>query len=368
MKKIFFILFTIFFLCFAFYMNNINYKKHKEIQKNIVNHPTYIETKTSASFNSFWFKNLKADFYWLETIQYIWENALNSEYKKYLYKMIDLITELNPYFEKPYIIWELLLPDYNPRYEKLSEKEQENYINQAIKIWQKWIKNFCDTNKLKLIKKENNLNKLFQEKKYQNPCKSWMVPFQLAFIYFFYKNNPSLASYYYKIASVSPWAPEWAKVQIAIMQWKWWNREKSFFMFLNMAYYIEPDNKNCLDFSTNLENIWKIYFTTNQNSREKILKNLEKIRKEFFPFKDEEKTTCGKYINKSIRELNLFYIQKWNKLYKEKFWKNSKNASELFQKWYINYLPKDFQQYKDYGIIYIYNNETWTYDTKMWNY
>ena len=31
-------------------------------------------------------------------------HALSSEYKKYLYAMLDIITELNPNFEHPYII------------------------------------------------------------------------------------------------------------------------------------------------------------------------------------------------------------------------------------------------------------------------
>ena len=36
--------------------------------------------------------------------------------------MIDIITELNPYFENPYLIAQLLLPNYNERYGKLGKK------------------------------------------------------------------------------------------------------------------------------------------------------------------------------------------------------------------------------------------------------
>jgi len=42
-----------------------------------------------------------------------------------------LITELNPYFEKPYIIGQLLLPNYNERYENLSKEAQLKNIKQA---------------------------------------------------------------------------------------------------------------------------------------------------------------------------------------------------------------------------------------------
>jgi len=41
--------------------------------------------------------------------------------------MIDLITELNPYFEHPYSIGQLLLPSHNERYENLSKEQQEKH-------------------------------------------------------------------------------------------------------------------------------------------------------------------------------------------------------------------------------------------------
>jgi hypothetical protein len=59
---------------------------------------------------------------------------LAAEYKKYLYKILNLVTDLNPYFEHPYVIGQLLLPDYNYRYEKLDDKEQEKHINEAEEI------------------------------------------------------------------------------------------------------------------------------------------------------------------------------------------------------------------------------------------
>ncbi|MFC1798009.1 hypothetical protein ACFLY2_02490 [Patescibacteria group bacterium] len=48
--------------------------------------------------------------------------------------MIDLITELNPYFEHPYSIGQLLLPSYNERYEDLPEEEQNRNTNEAVKL------------------------------------------------------------------------------------------------------------------------------------------------------------------------------------------------------------------------------------------
>jgi len=155
-----------------FLINEINYKKIKYIKLNTVEHPENLATKEFAKATSFGFKNLKADKYWLETIQYIWWNAINSKYKKYLYSITDVITELNPFFEHPYLIAELLLPDYNPRYENLSKEKQEENKKQAEKIWLKWVKNFCNEKKLEKIKHIFDLRKLQQDKQVKNPCKS----------------------------------------------------------------------------------------------------------------------------------------------------------------------------------------------------
>jgi hypothetical protein len=37
----------------------------------------------------------------------------------------------------------------------------------------------------------------------------------------------------------------------------------------------------------------------------------------------------------------------------------------LFEAWYIDYIPKDFQQYKHYGIIYRFNNDRKVFDYLM---
>lgn len=105
------------------FINETNYKIIKEQKRNIVNHPGLLPKKEILKYTSFGFSNLRADLYWLEAIQYIWSNAVSSEYKKYLFSMIDIITELNPYFENPYLIGQLLLPNYNERYEKLGKKD-----------------------------------------------------------------------------------------------------------------------------------------------------------------------------------------------------------------------------------------------------
>lgn len=369
-----YIIIVFIFLSFSsfFYINNLNYQKIKEIKSTIVKHPEMIPKKEIAKNTSLWFSNLRADIYWLETIQYIWWNAISWEFKKYLYQMLDLITHLNPYFEKPYIIWQLLLPDYNQRYENLDEETiKKNQLN-AEKLWLKWVSNFCNQSKIDLILKENNLQKIWSEEQFKNPCKSFEVPFNQRFLNYYYLKDSKEAANFYKISSANENALLWAKTMTAIMTWKSWNRETSIFMFLTLADYYTKDNKTCQDFSNILKNYTYSIFKWWNNINSKDIKEINNLRNKFFTF-DEEKEkeilqtelNCVNYINKSVRELNLAYIEKADSIYFEKNKKHSENAKQLFDEKYIDYLPKDFQQYDSYWIIYFYNEEINQYDYKM---
>ena len=359
-----------------FKINNLNYQKHNDIKKSFVKHPENLPTKNTAKNTAFWFKNLRADIYWLESIQYVWSNAIWADYKKYLFTMLDIITELNPYFKHPYIIWQLLLPEYNQRYEDLDKNDQKKYINQSEELWLKWIKNFCDENKIKLIIKQTDLRKIWSEEKYKNPCKEYELPYYLAYIYHFYKKDPKTASIYYKITSANEDSLEWAKVLAAIMTWRWGEREKSYFMFLNIAQSVEKNNLVCNKFSSELEKVGiEIFINKNFTLNKQILKNISHSRDLLFGKFSEEReedllwdTKCWNYLNKAIRELNLEYIEKADELYFKKYNKHSLDASELLKKWFINYLPLDYQQYDDYWIIYEYDNETKNYNYSLWSY
>ncbi len=370
-KKISFILAIIIILFWFYKINDLNYTKQKKIQANLVEHPENLPKNDVAKATSFWFKNIRADLYWLQTIQYIWWNAISSAYKKYLYQILDLITDLNPFFEHPYVIGQLLLPDYNERYEKLATEEQKKYKDQAEQIWLKWIKNFCDLEKIEKIKNEDDLKIIWTEKEFENPCKSYQIPFYLAFIYYFYQNDPINSSLYYKVSSANKDSLEWSKILAAIMQWKWWNREKSIFMFLTLARSAidekKEEDKPCIELVSAIENIDSVNWN--------LVKDLENaLITIFWKFEDEKEkqfldsNSCKNYVNKAVREINLFYLDQANQKYKKETWKNARNAKELFDKWYIDYLPRDFQQYKDYWIVYIFNNKTWFFDYEMGNY
>jgi hypothetical protein len=41
---------------------------------------------------------------------------------------------LNPFFESPYVIGQLLLPAYEARYEFIDENEQKTHTDEAVEI------------------------------------------------------------------------------------------------------------------------------------------------------------------------------------------------------------------------------------------
>ena len=362
---------------YSFYhINQANYEKQREIQNEIVNHPENLPQTELAELTSIWFRNLRANLYWLRAVQYIGSNAIESEYKKYLFEVLSLITDLNPYFEKPYIIGQLLLPAYNQRYESLSTSDQLLHINQSIKLWLKWVRNFCDIDKVNAIKSENDIALVWQNEAYKNPCKSYGPAYYLAYIYHFYKNDSLKASEYYKVAAANDDSPEWAKTLAAIMQWKWGNREKSTRMFLSLAKQVEISDTVCSEFAVELEKVYKWIIESNTPLDWDFVQAVENTRNQIFWVFSEEReeelfwnTKCANFVNKAIREVNLSYVEAGNQKYRDQNpWKNMRNALGLFEEWFIDFLPTDLQQYWDFGIIYEYNPEKDWYDYTMWTY
>lgn len=348
-------------------IDSYNYENHKTNKRHIVNHPEMLPQKKYAHLMSFWFSNLRANIYWLEAIQYIGSNVISHEYKKYLYHMLDLITELNPYFERPYIIWQLLLPWENVRYENLSKEELEYYNNQAISIWKKWIENFCDKQKIEKIINQDNLEKLWSEAKYKDPCLTHRIPFNQAFIHYFYMNDYKKSSDYYKITSVNSDSLPWAKNMAAVMSWRSWDRLKSTYMFLTMASAEYEENEICMIIGQEINNnLWYIF--ENDVIDSNIIKHLNNISNEFITHDDEDIFwwSCDFNLNRAIREINLYYLDNANNKYKSDNNKYALSWEKLLEWWYIKYLPRDFQQYENYWIIYFFNNEQERFDYKMW--
>ncbi|MFZ4460978.1 MAG: hypothetical protein ACOYN2_00015 [Patescibacteria group bacterium] len=196
----------------------LNYETHTTIHRSVINHPEFIPTAKAVRMASSGFESIVADFYWLGSIQYIGSNAISAEYKKYLGRMLELVTDLSPHFTYPYEIGLLLIPDVNERYENISKEEAKLRIQEAIALGEKGIRNTCDMQKIEAIKKEFDLKKLFSDTSLANACENPMIPYYLAYVSYWSEHNPQKASEWYRITGTHTDAPKGARIMSAIMQ------------------------------------------------------------------------------------------------------------------------------------------------------
>lgn len=354
MKKIQILLIIIFCFLSGLFFYNVNlqnYKKISEIKYSIVNHPELLPQKEVLKLTSFWFSNLRASIYWLRAIQYVWSNAMSEAYKKYLFSMLDVIAELNPYFEKPYTVWQLLIPWVNRRYSDDSIQLEKKYNSQAEYLWLKWIKNFCDSEKIKKIIDFEDVWELWNQENLKNPCKNFKIPFNQAYIYYYYLDDNNKSTDYYKITSMIDWAPVGSKNLAAVMSWKAWNNLKSFIMLMTLAntYNVEG---GCGDKINLLAFIYDQYIKTGEFPYELLSSFWQEIIEE----KQENVSyweSCWDYINKALRHLNLEYLNKALQKYKNEYNTANVKLIDLHIKGYIEFIPVDYQKW----VEYYYDNE-----------
>ncbi len=375
-KWIVYLLFIPIFFGF-YYVNSLNYQKYKYIQSHFVKHPEKLPTSKSAQMMSFGFTNVMADMYWLETVQYIGWNVISGEYKKYLYAMMNLVTDLNPYFESPYVIGQLLLPSSEKSYEEFTGEKALKNIYDGERLGLKWVKNFCDTEKVESIKNEDDLQKIISDPQYANPCKSYKIPYYLAYIYYFYLKDGDEASKYYKVVSAQKDAPSWSRILAAIMQGKWGDREKSLFMFLSLARNTASQWESCLLMTQKLQQAYNYISAKKLPLTWELIKNIESDLNAILPKLSEENedevfddTKCSNFLTKATREINLMYLEQADQKYIQDYpdEKSAKTPERLLETGYIDFIPTDYQQYEDkgYGIIYRYNDDIKRFDYKMW--
>lgn len=193
---------------------------HLAVEYRLVQHPEFIPQAGDVRLIASGFDNMIADFYWLSAIQYVGENALSAEYKRYLYEMLMLVTDLNPAFTTPYEVGLLLLPDINPNYEKFNKEEAEKNVQKAVWLGEKGIATTCDAKKIEKILAEPVLAKVWTDPQYENPCSNSMIPYYLAYVEYYNRKNADKASDYYRIAAAGKDAPTGARMMSAIMKGK----------------------------------------------------------------------------------------------------------------------------------------------------
>lgn len=343
-----------------------------------MNHPEFIPAPDAVRLSAGGFQDIVADSYWLSTVQYIGSNALGSEYKAYLYAMLDLITDLNPHFTFPYEIGELLLSSYNERYEKLSASEIRKNTDQAIRIGLKGIENNCDKTKVEKARNEYDLKKLWSDDSYKNACRDPMIPYYLAYVYYWNLHDGMKSSEYYRIASTNTDAPTGARTMAAIMQGKSGDREKAIIMLLSLAESTGGGKQAlCQQLSKELGSSLLGAFSAQatltgnglrmiESARQEIMKKLNEPSVDKMNAQDVD-NFCSTYLNKAVREMNLSYLEHADARYFQDKKEHAPAPSELLKQGYIDHDPIDFQQDAEHkqGIEYYYDTENKHWDYRM---
>jgi hypothetical protein len=111
----------------------------------------------------------------------------------------------------------------------------------------------CNKEKIEKISKEFDLKKLLSNEEYKNPCRDAMIPYYLAYVYYWNLHDGANASKYYRITMANEDAPTGSRAMAAIMQGKSGDREKAIIMFLSLAESLSgKKSEACQKFSHDL--------------------------------------------------------------------------------------------------------------------
>lgn len=181
-----------------------------------------------------------SDIVWLTSIQYIW-SVVDSHKATYLYDLLDNLTNINPYWDFPYLFWQLLIPWAKFYKNSSNEDLMMKTWNNSIKIWQKALNYNCDNTKIDAIftltdtqYSDTITNKNWENyKKIKNPCDTSEFATSIGFNYYYYLWNYLSWAEYYKIWAFNEDAPRVIPSMYAIIKWKWWQHAKSMIIWFS---------------------------------------------------------------------------------------------------------------------------------------
>lgn len=264
----------------------------------------------------------------------------------------------------------LLLPDVNERYETMGEDERKRHIAEAIQLGKKGIEKNCSQEKIAAISGQFNLKELNGRTDLREPCTDPMIPYYLGYVSYWNNHDPESAALWYRVAGMHENAPKGAVMMSAIMQGKTGNREKAIVMFLSLAenFATEKDGGVCLEVTGQLKQLLIPAFDQGVKLTPEFLRRVEEARieaKRALGEKQEEiertdiSAYCSSYLDKSVREMNLQYIQDADERFFEQEKRHASDAKELLNRGYISYLPRDYQKGSDgYEVVYVYDSKT----------
>lgn len=148
-------------------------------------------------------------------------------------------------------------------------------------------------------------------------------------------------------------------------------------MFLSLAKSVNTEETACTQMTQELENVYNYLTQQKLPLNAELIQNIEISENQIFPKLTDDNesqvlddTKCSNYLVKAIREINLMYIETANSKFESDNPQGlpARNAKALYDDGYIKFLPTDYQQYEDYGIIYEYNYDLKRYDYSMGTY
>lgn len=341
-KKIFYIISI--FLCGAsfFFLRNVLWNYYNDFEKQKISAPTFIPSEKYYQYTNIGFQAVRSESLRIQLWQLIAKNIFTQWYKDYLGVYIERITSIYPEFSSPYISAQLLLPGENEKYRNIDDSQLEKNNQTAVEISLKWIKHFCDSEKLKQVNFDFITKNIYLE-----PCRNTLIPYYLWYIYFVYLWENEKASYRYTVAASHKDAIPWAKNLALIMQSKAWKNHIAYELYLSMLETSaqKSQNKECLEIHKILKKRdFEKYPLTLQDQG-----YLTKIAETLYPilWENQDQSSCSYYAGRAIRELNLWYLNSFFLKHEEPF------------------LLKDYISDTHQGIYYLIDEKTGLYSPKM---
>jgi hypothetical protein len=292
-------------------------------------HPELIPDPTIVQLFDMWHTTSYASWLWLSLIQYIGDNVGGNRFLDFSHSILTQITTLHPYFTRPYEI-DLILTPLSAWENMTAEYRSKNKIitNKAIELGKKWLATLCDQGKLDTIKKSEISETLWENAALKNPCASGMLPYYLGFSTHQMGEDKSLASEYYKIASMNDDAPQSSRILSILSlsaEWDYMASALTFALVGSTGYDVDPYVCHTLAKSLISDIIAKRKPNTAWiNGLSRIERDLEDTRKADDPISNSS-DNCYDMTTRSIKEIYLDYIATLAN------WTTAKNGEDLIK-------------------------------------
>ncbi len=300
-------------------------------------HPDILPSPIVIKMFDMWHSTSYASIIWIQFIQYIADNLQWNKYLDFSHAILEQITILHPYFTKPYEM-DLILTPFSRAENQTIEQKRKNKIltGKAIELWKKWMKLFCDEEKIEKIKQQKIWEELWNNQTLRNPCTNGMIPYFVAFATYQMGDNKAQASEYYKIASMNNDAPIASRqLGIIALAAEWDFRSSALNFALVGADGYDSDPYICRNFANRIISDLASNRLLNTNWIDELEKNeisLIDTRDSKNP-NSQSNNNCYDMTKHSIKALYLWYITDIAS------GSTAKNGDDLIRLWLIKSIP-----------------------------